>query len=126
MIRARTAGHHRAYDSVRDPLRPLPARAAKRRASQERGADPARAAAVPAAARPRLPPRGALDARGAAPEGLDDGTFVDFERGLNFCILQVRTALGDDAKHPQYIETLPKRGYRFVGALKPAAAPRPR
>jgi TolB-like protein/DNA-binding winged helix-turn-helix (wHTH) protein len=55
----------------------------------------------------------------------DDGTFVDFERGLNFCILQVRTALGDDAKHPQYIETLPKRGYRFVGALKPAAAPRP-
>lgn len=58
----------------------------------------------------------------------DEGTFVDFERGLNFCILQVRTALGDDAKNPQYVETLPKRGYRFVGTieaeaggLKPAA-----
>ncbi|HJQ41222.1 MAG TPA: winged helix-turn-helix domain-containing protein [Thermoanaerobaculia bacterium] len=58
----------------------------------------------------------------------DEGTFVDFERGLNFCILQVRTALGDDAKNPLYIETLPKRGYRFVGrieadagGLKPAA-----
>lgn len=44
----------------------------------------------------------------------DDGTFVDYERGLNFCVLQVRTALGDDAKSPRYIETLPKRGYRFI------------
>jgi TolB-like protein/DNA-binding winged helix-turn-helix (wHTH) protein len=44
-----------------------------------------------------------------------DGTFVDFERGLNFCVLQARTALGDDAKRPRYIETLPRRGYRFVG-----------
>ena len=44
-----------------------------------------------------------------------DETFVDFERGLNFCVLQARTALGDDAKNPQYIETLPRRGYRFVG-----------
>lgn len=47
-----------------------------------------------------------------------EGTFVDFERGLNFCILQVRTALGDDAKNPQFIETLPKRGYRFIGKLE--------
>ncbi|MEO8382004.1 MAG: winged helix-turn-helix domain-containing protein [Acidobacteriota bacterium] len=55
-----------------------------------------------------------------------DGTFVDFERGLNFCVLQVRTALGDDAKHPAYIETLPRRGYRFIGQLieeVPAASP---
>lgn len=61
----------------------------------------------------------------------DEGTFVDFDRGLNFCILQVRTALGDDAKNPQFIETLPKRGYRFVGQIEPEAdglkpvAPRP-
>ncbi len=47
----------------------------------------------------------------------DDGTFVDFERGLNFCVLQARTALGDDAKEPQYIETLPRRGYRFVASI---------
>lgn len=47
-------------------------------------------------------------------------TFVDFERGLNFCVLQARTALGDDAKQPAYIETLPKRGYRFVAPVTPA------
>jgi TolB-like protein/DNA-binding winged helix-turn-helix (wHTH) protein/Tfp pilus assembly protein PilF len=43
----------------------------------------------------------------------DDETFVDFEQGLNHCIRQVRTALGDDAESPRYIETLPRRGYRF-------------
>ena len=48
-----------------------------------------------------------------------DGTFVDFERGLNFCVLQARTALGDDAKQPAYIETLPRRGYRFVAPVEP-------
>ncbi|HYK02528.1 MAG TPA: winged helix-turn-helix domain-containing protein [Thermoanaerobaculia bacterium] len=53
-----------------------------------------------------------------------DGTFVDFERGLNFCVLQARTALGDDAKEPQYIETLPRRGYRFVAAMNVAAPAR--
>src|ERR1043166_8138660 len=52
-------------------------------------------------------------------------TFVDFERGLNFCVLQARTALGDDARNPAYIETLPKRGYRFVGKLEDAAPARP-
>lgn len=51
-----------------------------------------------------------------------DETFVDFERGLNFCILQARTALGDDAKNPLYIETLPRRGYRFVGNVGQASA----
>src|SRR5688572_14731451 len=51
-----------------------------------------------------------------------DGTFVDYERGLNFCVLQARAALGDDAKNPQYIETLPKRGYRFVGRGAAAAS----
>jgi DNA-binding winged helix-turn-helix (wHTH) protein/tetratricopeptide (TPR) repeat protein len=45
-------------------------------------------------------------------------TFVDFERGLNFCVLQARTALGDDAKNPAYIETLPKRGYRFIAVIR--------
>ncbi len=46
-------------------------------------------------------------------------TFVDFERGLNFCILQVRTALGDDARTPRFIETVPRRGYRFVAQVLP-------
>ncbi len=41
-------------------------------------------------------------------------TFVDFEQGLNFCIRQIREALGDTADAPRYIETLPRKGYRFV------------
>ena len=52
-----------------------------------------------------------------------EGTFVDFERGLNFCVLQARSALGDDAKQPAYIETLPKRGYRFVADVVPPTVP---
>jgi len=43
-----------------------------------------------------------------------DGTHVDFERGLNFCIAQVRSALGDSAEAPHYVETVPKQGYRFI------------
>lgn len=43
-----------------------------------------------------------------------DGTHVDFDRGLNFCIAQVRSALGDSAESPRYIETVPKQGYRFI------------
>jgi len=46
-----------------------------------------------------------------------DGTFVDFERGLNFCIAQIRGALGDSAESPRFIETLPRRGYRFVAPV---------
>src|SRR6188474_1659112 len=41
-------------------------------------------------------------------------TFVDFDQSLNFCIRQIREALGDNAEAPQYIETLPRRGYRFL------------
>jgi DNA-binding winged helix-turn-helix (wHTH) protein/tetratricopeptide (TPR) repeat protein len=41
-------------------------------------------------------------------------TFVDFDKGMNFCIKQIRTALRDDAEQPTYIETLPRRGYRFI------------
>lgn len=41
-------------------------------------------------------------------------TFVDFDQSLNFCIRQIREALGDTADGPQYIETLPRRGYRFL------------
>ncbi|HXU35296.1 MAG TPA: winged helix-turn-helix domain-containing protein [Blastocatellia bacterium] len=44
-------------------------------------------------------------------------TFVDFEHGLNFCIKQIRAALGDNAQAPRFIETLPRRGYRFIAAV---------
>ena len=48
----------------------------------------------------------------------EEGTFVDFEHGLNFCIKQIRTALADDAQSPRLIETLPRRGYRFIGEVE--------
>ena len=47
-----------------------------------------------------------------------DDTFVDFDRGLNFCIAQIRSALGDDADAPRFVRTLPKRGYEFIGPLE--------
>jgi len=47
-----------------------------------------------------------------------EGTFVDFERGLNVAVGQLRALLGDDAKSPRYIETLVKRGYRFVAPVE--------
>lgn len=47
-------------------------------------------------------------------------TFVDYEQGLNFAIRQIRAALGDDADQPRFIETLPKRGYRFIAPLQTA------
>src|ERR1700733_15707 len=54
-----------------------------------------------------------------------DSTFVDFEHGINFSINQIRAALGDSAAKPRYVETLPRRGYRFVGKLEQESAPKP-
>jgi cholera toxin transcriptional activator len=45
-------------------------------------------------------------------------TFVDFDHGLNTAINQVRTALGDSAANPKFIQTLPRRGYRFIGPVQ--------
>ena len=42
-------------------------------------------------------------------------TFVDFDHGINNAIKRLREALGDTAETPRYVETLPRRGYRFVG-----------
>jgi len=49
-------------------------------------------------------------------------TFVDFEQGVNFAIKQVREALGEDADHPIYIQTVPKRGYKFVAPVEVVGA----
>jgi DNA-binding winged helix-turn-helix (wHTH) protein len=46
-----------------------------------------------------------------------DDTFVDFERGLNTAIKKLRAALCDEADTPRYIETLPRRGYRFIAEV---------
>jgi tetratricopeptide (TPR) repeat protein/DNA-binding winged helix-turn-helix (wHTH) protein len=45
-------------------------------------------------------------------------TFVDFNHGLNFSIRQIRTCLGDDPENPVYIETIPRRGYRFISPVQ--------
>jgi DNA-binding winged helix-turn-helix (wHTH) protein len=44
-------------------------------------------------------------------------TFVDFDQGLNKAINRVRDALGDSAENPRFIETVPKRGYRFIAPV---------
>lgn len=45
-------------------------------------------------------------------------TFVDFEQGVNSAIKQVREALGEDADRSLYLETVPKRGYRFTAPIE--------
>lgn len=52
-----------------------------------------------------------------------DDVVVDFDNGLNIAIARLRTALGDSAERPRFIETLPKRGYRFVAAVSPRRLP---
>jgi DNA-binding winged helix-turn-helix (wHTH) protein len=49
-------------------------------------------------------------------------TFVDFEHGMNNAIKKLRTALGDDAEHPLYVETLARVGYRFVAPAERMAS----
>src|SRR5229473_7385544 len=44
-------------------------------------------------------------------------TFVDFDVGLNNAILRLRNVLGDSTEKPRFIETLPRRGYRFIAAV---------
>ncbi len=45
-------------------------------------------------------------------------TTVDFDQGLNRAVNKIRDALGDSAQRPQFLETLPRRGYRFIGSLQ--------
>ncbi len=51
-----------------------------------------------------------------------EDTFVDFEQALNTAIAKIRLALGDEADNPRFVQTLPRRGYRFIG---PVAKPEP-
>jgi DNA-binding winged helix-turn-helix (wHTH) protein len=49
-----------------------------------------------------------------------EGTFVDFDQSVNFSIKQIRDVLGDSAERPLYIETVPKRGHRFIAPMTKA------
>ncbi len=46
-----------------------------------------------------------------------EDTFVDFEQALNTAIAKIRLALGDEADNPRFVQTLPRRGYRFIGPV---------
>ena len=50
-------------------------------------------------------------------------TFVDVDHNLNTAINKIREVLGDSAEKPRFVETLPRRGYRFIGELEPPAPP---
>lgn len=52
-----------------------------------------------------------------------DETFVDFDNGVNSAVRRIRRALDDSATDPRFIETLPKRGYRFIGEVEPVDTP---
>jgi TolB-like protein/DNA-binding winged helix-turn-helix (wHTH) protein/Tfp pilus assembly protein PilF len=52
-------------------------------------------------------------------------TFVDFDHGLNNAINRLREALGDSAESPRFLETLPRRGYRFIAAVEGVPSPSP-
>jgi DNA-binding winged helix-turn-helix (wHTH) protein len=52
-----------------------------------------------------------------------EDTHVDFDAGLSTCINQIRTALGDRAAAPRFVETRPRRGYRFVARVEWIAGP---
>src|SRR6185436_6069996 len=48
-----------------------------------------------------------------------DGTFVDFEHGLNAAVKRLRSVLGDNAERPRFVETLHRRGYPFIPSVEP-------
>ena len=50
-------------------------------------------------------------------------TFVDFDHGLNNAVMRLREVLGDDSENPRFVETIPRRGYRFIAPVADAAFP---
>ena len=46
-------------------------------------------------------------------------THVDFDRGLAYCVSQIRMALGDSGDNPRFIQTIPKRGFKFIAPTVP-------
>lgn len=81
---------------------------------------PARALALLLAEADRLVTRDALKEAVWGPD-----THVDFDRGLAYCISQVRSALGDSGDSPRFVQTIPKKGYRFIAPVATPEQPAP-
>ena len=66
--------------------------------------------------------QGQLVSRGELQRAIwPEGTFVDFDHGLNSCVKQIRAAMGDSRSAPRFVETLVKRGVRFVAPVMPSS-----
>jgi DNA-binding winged helix-turn-helix (wHTH) protein len=66
--------------------------------------------------------QGQLVSRGELQRAIwPEGTFVDFDHGLNSCVKQIRAAIGDSRAAPRLLETLVKRGFRFVAPVMPSS-----
>src|SRR5689334_12224850 len=53
-------------------------------------------------------------------------THVDFDRGLAYCVSQIRSALGDSGENPRFLQTLPRKGFKFIAPIDgPPAVPGP-
>ena len=52
-------------------------------------------------------------------------TFVDFDKSLNIAVTKLRRRLGDSSENPRFVETLPRRGYRFIGSVESCGGGRP-
>src|SRR5262245_20671400 len=50
-------------------------------------------------------------------------THVDFDRGLAYCISQIRSALGDSGDNPRFVQTIPKRGFKFIAPVDGGPSP---
>ncbi len=53
----------------------------------------------------------------------ENDTHVDFDRGLAYCLSHIRQALGDSGENPRFVQTLPRKGYRFIAPVSTAALP---
>src|SRR2546422_11332762 len=65
-------------------------------------------------------PRGVVTREELQKQLWTSDTFVDFDVGLNRAVRKLREALDHSAENPRFVETLPRRGYRFIGSVEPA------
>lgn len=70
----------------------------------------------------RLHNKGRIVRLAPQPFNWDGDTFIDFEQSVNFTVKQVREALNDNAVRAIYVETVPKRGYRFIAPVDDGGA----